>query len=66
MMGTKECSFVDAIWEAMSSVSEIEVKRCIQYGLSNLEKASSELNDTSHLEDRLDGMPVVECRRCIS
>ena len=66
MLGTKECSFVDAIWESMSGVSDIEVKRCIQHGLSNLDKASRMLNENNHREDRLDGIPVVECSRCIS
>ena len=29
MMGTKACSFVEAVWAAMSGVTDVEVKRCI-------------------------------------
>ena len=29
MMGTKACSFVEAVWAAMSGVTDVEAKRCI-------------------------------------
>ena len=59
-------SFVQAVWEALSSVTASEVSSCINHGISNLDAAGSVLNSMQPPGDKAHQIPVVQCSRLIS
>ena len=64
--GNKPLSFVQAVWEALSSVTASEVSSCINHGISNLDAAGSVLNSMQPPGDKAHQIPVVQCSRLIS
>ena len=66
MLGTSPLSFVEAVWEALSSVTASEVSSCINHGISNLDAAGSLLNSMQPPGGQAGQIPVVQCSRLIS